>query len=132
MQLYSKKLNNLDELEREKRKLRKEVKRMDKEPMIAKLRGQAVEVEEKDGRSSSPLSFLTGPASVMALKLLGKYMSRKRATPVQMYEPEVHVEYKKKNIAKTVLFEVVGGYLKWKAIELSYKGVKALIKKNAK
>jgi hypothetical protein len=129
MQLYSKKLHTLDELEREKRKLRKEVKRMDKEPFIAKLKGQTVVDEDREEKAGGGLSFLSGPVSVMALKMIGRYMGRKRATPVPLYKAEA-IHSKKKSLAKVVLYEVVGGYLKWKAIELTYKGIKTLIKKN--
>ena len=34
-----------------------------------------------------------------------------------------------KNPLKAIAFEFIGGYLKWKAIELSYKGIRYLLKK---
>ena len=36
---------------------------------------------------------------------------------------------KGRNPLKVVAVEFIGGYLKWKAIELSYKGIRYLIKK---
>ena len=31
---------------------------------------------------------------------------------------------------RTIAIEFIGGYLKWKAIELSYKGIKVIVKKS--
>ena len=36
------------------------------------------------------------------------------------------------NVLKSVAKEVVGNYLKWKALELSYKGISLVVKKRKK
>src|SRR4051812_9630305 len=80
MKLYTKKLHTVEELEREKRKLRRDAKQLDKEPFFSKLRGDSA--KEKSS-SSSPLDFLSNPMASIGLKMFERFMDRKKAAPAR-------------------------------------------------
>jgi len=149
MRLYPKKLRNIEDLEREKLVLAKEVVKLDTEELFSfdglmdglkssgkkksKKNRDSDDDEDGNGGLASLLSLIpiSNPLLSLGMKILQARLSRpsapKRAKKKmqEMYEEEKpHT-----NIIKKVAFEVLVGYLKWKAIELSYKGVKHLMDK---
>jgi hypothetical protein len=130
MEFYSRKLHNVDDLEAEKRKLLKKKRHMDKEPFLS-LSGVAGKEKKGGGEeSSSLLSFL--PVSGPVVSIITKLVSRqfgKRQAPSYKAVFNGAAEKPGRNILRSVAMDMVTGYLKWKAIELSIKGVQKLIDK---
>lgn len=121
MKLYPKPLHSLEELKREKHVLQ----------YVVKHTGQSLsfkDLEENKSRSNTGSALLlSGLASALGSKSLLSaavsaapaainYFSKKRAAPPPKKSP---VEA----LAKEILF----GYLKWKAIYLTYKGIMHLV-----
>lgn len=118
MKLYSRQLNSLEELKREKQTLKAQIakaesegffslsdilpekKAGDKEDMLSQLGGILGSADVKD-----LLGSLAGPA----LGLIGDKIEKQTL----------------KKIAK----EVLGSYVKWKSIELAYTGIRMLLDK---
>ena len=128
MRIYPKKLRSIEDLEREKKLLKKESKNMDIDALLSfdGILGKNKKGKDEEG---SFLDFL--PVSNPLVDLLVKFV-RKKLAKIGRSDTEVLPGEKKqkgKNLLKTVAFEFIGGYLKWKAIELSYKGIRHLIKK---
>ena len=133
MGLYPKKLRNIEDLEREKKALLKESKRMDEDEYLSLegILGSKKKDEDGGGGLGSLLNYLpsSNPIVSMAVKLLQQRLAKKDRRPEPAYAPHGEGQKKGKNVVKKVAFEVIGGYLKWKAIELSYKGINHFIKK---
>lgn len=114
MSLYNKHLKSIDDLRKERAALRKQAKKLKKNPvrlnsLIPKATG-----EQPGGQLlSMALNLISGNGSVLAAAaplLLGLI----RKTPVT-------------RIAKSAATGLVGGYLKWKAITLGLKLAKSII-----
>ena len=130
MRLYPKRLQNIKDLEQEKKRLLKQVRILDEEDILSFKKP-----EEKTGKSEKSGSILDlmqgGNPIVSALlalaqkKLLAKDDSGKKPQKKSIQADPVE----KKNILLPIAKEFIGGYLKWKAIELSYKGIKIIVKK---
>ena len=88
--------------------------------------------KDEEGGSGSLLDFLpvSNPLVDMLVKFAQKKLEKKFSSPSDRFD-EAPSEGKKKGRSplKAAAFEFIGGYLKWKAIELSYKGIRQLIKK---
>lgn len=134
MGIYPKKLNSITEVEREKKELQKSIKRLNENGFFSstatagKKKGKK---EEKDG-TNSLLGLL--PFSNPVVDIVVKMISRKLTKPAPGKEKAYPTEPspiadKIKKTTKMVAVEVITGFLKWKAIELSYKGIQYLIKK---
>lgn len=138
MGFYRKKINGIEALERERKALLKEKDALEGEPFfsfedilggVKKGAGVAAEDgEEDDGGGISLLGSLAGmlpgvagPLMNVVMGLVGSKLGSSGVGAV--------IGKKGKNIALKLAKEVVGGYLKWKAIELGYKGAKHLVKK---
>jgi hypothetical protein len=127
MRLYPKKLRSIADLEREKKLLMKESKRLDKDEFLSVggLLG-------KGGNNASlvdmlPISNpLVAKVAKIALNRLMKKDKAPKATPVAEDRGE-----RQNSLLKKAAIEFIGGYLKWKAVELSYKGIKHLVKKRS-
>ena len=144
MKLYSKKLDGLDALEREKLVISKRLRELDKEELFsieAILEQKKKEFGFGGGQSRSLLEWIpslsTNPLLGRVVKVvrerLAHHPEKKQEQPKQRDKtPKTGVpgEKQTKNVIKSVAVEIIGGYLKWKAIELSYKGVRYLIAKN--
>ena len=132
MRLYPKKLRNLEDLEREKKLLRKEIKAMDADTFLSleSILGKKKKGSEKE-ESGSLFDFL--PVSNSLVDLVVKFVQQKLAKRERnsgaTYTQQAEPKKKSRNPLKSVAIEFIGGYLKWKAIELSYKGIRHLIKK---
>lgn len=125
MKLYDRQLNGLSDIRREKARLKSTYRKLKKGDAPA-------EKSEGEGNSNSLLSMagsLLTPRTVIdtAMALtgpVGKLFGRKKHT--------VHVTAPVHKTAETGMImrgikEFAGGYIKWKLIELSYKGIKKLI-----
>ena len=133
MRLYPKKLRSIEDLEREKKLLLKESKRMDEEDFLSLegILGSKKKGSDSNDGIGSLLDYLpvSNPMVSMLIKLVQKRLSKKDEPPSKTYTAKDEGAKKGKNLVMRVAIEVIGGYLKWKAIELSYKGISQLIKK---
>lgn len=144
MKVYPKELYTLNALEKEKKKLKRQLRELDEEELLSvqglmgKKPKKNQEPEDIDLVSTLlallPISNpLVGPAIKLAQRLIFKKGDKKYSKKgiIQNYvsaEPyHEEIGHKVKRVAKSVAFEFITGYLKWKAIELTYKGAKHLI-----
>jgi hypothetical protein len=134
MTLYPKKLHNINDLERERVRLLKQVKKIeDKEYNLSgNLFGKKKGGEKKEQAISSKLLDML-PISNPIVKVLADIVLQRitkhkkpKDIPVDAYYAQKSGS-KVKSKAKAVAIEFIGGYLKWKAIELTYKGVRRLV-----
>ena len=135
MRIYPKKLRSVEDLEREKKLLLKESERMDEEGFLS-LDG--ILGKKKGGKGEdeggSLLDYLpvSNPVVNLVVKFIQKKLSQKGSKQKDTYSASYEEPKKGRSPLKAFAFEFIGGYLKWKAIELSYKGLRHLIKKNKK
>ena len=130
MKLYPKKIRNIKELEKERKKLLKKSRELDKDEFPSLdgfLGGKA------GGIGSGVLNTVTGfvsssnPLTEIVLKGVMDRFSKKAPPPPPRQEPQPEQKKKGRSLPAKIAYEFVGGYLKWKAIELSYKGIKYLV-----
>lgn len=136
MKLYPKKLKSIEDLKRERKLLLKESQRLDKEEflsvtgVLAAAKGKA---EQDNAASGSIIDLLpvSNPMVSMLLKLVVKRFTagKKQPSPVKQSGVIPAEPSRVKTVAKKAAVELIGGYIKWKAIELGYKGAKYLVKK---
>ena len=141
MRLYPKKLTSIEDIEREKKLLRKQMAQMESEPMFSAdglMEGIKAAMPGKGKGGGGFLSSVLGMlpvANPLVETLVGLVQSRLNnagaAKSIKKKEKEATVEEErpKKHIVKKVVIEIVTGYLKWKALELSYKGVRYIIRR---
>jgi len=133
MGFYHKKLRNIEDLKQEKKMLLEESKRMNQDEFLSLegIMSGSKNGGEAKGGIGSLLDYLpvSNPVVSTIIQLVQKRLSKKDRAPEPAYAPKSEGGKKSKSTIKTVAFEVIGGYLKWKAIELSYKGIAHLIKK---
>ena len=120
MRLYSKKLHSLEELKREKHVLRYAAKHSDDVLNLSDL-GKSTSTDDAAGAgmlgtriSAFGSKSLFNTVLAMApplLALVSKGSGRKKKNPLE-------------SIAKEVIF----GYVKWKAVQMAYRGVMLLVK----
>ncbi len=137
MRLYPKKLDSLKDLEQEKRKLQKQLQKLDEEELFSM--GSILGRNKSEGSESaaggfdlsSLLSFLpiSNPVFSMLIPVIQNRLFNKSGKEKKDKNDPNSTANKAKKIAKTVAIDIVTSYLKWKAIELSYKGTKYLLKK---
>jgi len=135
MRLYPKKLRNIQDLEREQKLLRKQSKKLEKEEFLS-LDGLLNSKKEKSKGQDvigSVIDMLpiSNPLIKLGLKILqgrlsenGNSEAKKKAKAAPPITTALH-----KSKLRAIAFEFIGGYLKWKAIELSYKGIRYYLKK---
>jgi hypothetical protein len=130
MRLYPKKLRNIEDLEREKKLLRKESRDLDIDSLFSVdgILGKKNK-DKDDGGSLFDFLPVSNPVVDLLVKFVQKKLAKKNGDSGASYAPPPEKKKKGKNLLKTVAVEFIGGYLKWKAIELSYKGIRHLIKK---
>jgi hypothetical protein len=143
MRLYPKRLENETELLAEKHRLKMQRKEMDKGSLFSlgdvmgstkkgkSAGGAATAHSEDDGLGGLLGSLLTGGSMFELGMKFGAPLLRKLGGAVGT---AVGGAGKKagKNAFRWVTKEVLGGYLKWKAIELSYDGIKHVIESRKK
>lgn len=148
MKLYNKKLSSLKELEVERRKLKAELRQIEAEGLISTeelldgLKGGAVGIGAMLTHiPPSILSFLPPVASRLFSMVRSRFSrTHKSSDPEAEYaDRHEHKDGLLKGMAKkggeTLLSagkEVLGSYLKWKVLELSYKGLSLVVRKQKK
>ena len=116
----------MDDLERERRALQREIKQMDKEEILS--------VEGLLGKSEGGDVFdkiidmlpVSSPLMKTGIGIV-KDILKKRNAKAKATEKKVPHEKKGPGIVARAAREFIGGYIKWKAVELSFKGLKYLV-----
>ncbi len=151
MKLYKKKINNRAELHAEINRLKAERSRLEEEGLIKSDEiVAAVKTTALGGLTGLLSSKLTGGVAGMILPIAMKFGGSlagmftgsegkgnedergRAAEEVDEEEGESLIDKVKENggaVLRQVAREVLGNYLKWKALELSYKGLSFVIKK---
>jgi len=137
MKLYSKKLSSLADIERERRRLVKEKEQMEADGLI--------DTDELMSGLSEAGGMATAGISPIITSLVTKYvpfaapfadqisgfaenwLAKRREQRAE--SPQNNTGNKVKSALVTAGKDIVFSYLKWKAIELSYKGVNKLLEK---
>lgn len=133
MRIYPKKLRNIEDLEREKERLRYEEKHTSLDDLFSLdgLLGNkaATRKDKKSNNNSSSFGNKLNIARMVmdAMMTFGLPRGLRRAEKQKAAE-----EKPKKNILVSAATEFVSGYLKWKAISLALRGVSHLIKPKTK
>ncbi len=151
MNIYPRELNSLKALEQEKKRLNRQLDELNKEELfsLSALTGKRSGDSEKAGGFdiSSLIGMLpiSNPFIATLLPIIQKRLFKtvedkltfkktkidkvRVAGPVDEEALHHTVMHKVKKAAGSVAKEVILGYLKWKAIELAFKGTRHLIKK---
>ncbi len=149
MSLYPKKLSNIEELRREQAQLRKQLDKLSFEDVFSmdSLLGREKNTEKKESKVVAEAEETGGGKWDFVLELLpmaypllesvvnmakDKFFGLFTAKPKQGKKGDTDgdsIARQGGSIVKTVALEILTGYLKWKAIELTYKGARHLIKK---
>ena len=140
MRIYPKKLRNIEDIEREEALLQKKSRELDKEEFFSfngllskkKAKGKKKEKpedEDEDGeRTWIDLLPISNPLTRMVVKMGWRTLTKRNNPKMENYSGYAHRKYRRIKL-KAIAFEFIGGYLKWKAIELSYKGIRHIIRK---
>lgn len=147
MRMYPKEIRSLKELEQEKKRLQKQLKELDEQELFSmdSLFGGGSKKKDagEDAGGGFDISSLISmiPISSPIIKtilplvqgrIMGMFQKKTPAATEQTASSSSAAPtpgQKVKNAALAVGKEVLLGYLKWKAIELSYKGVRHLVNK---
>jgi len=132
MRLYPKRLRNIDDLEKEKALLIRKSEELEKEDILS-VEGLLGGKKKGEGGSLLDLLPISNPLVGQLLKMIQRrfnsYRSKKDDRPKIANVPVATTEERpRKSKIKAIAIEFIGGYLKWKAIELSFKGIRYLIK----
>ncbi len=137
MRLYPKNLRDIKSLEREKARLLR--KKGDLEESNIILSGALSSMGKKGGKKSggdtsgagNELFTLAEPLIQIAKEIVIGRLTKKN-TPAEAENKKAGPKVKNNSIVKRVAFEFIGGYLKWKVVELGFKTIRRLIKAKAK
>lgn len=138
MALYAKRLQSLDDLEREKARLKSQLAALDSQPMIAEeaLPWNQLKDLASNGMVTKLLAFVPMASSPIAQTVIGlvkrKFFNAQQAsaaapTAKRPAKKDKEDEEEEDNIFLSVALDIAKGYLAWKAIQLSYKGVRYLL-----
>ena len=135
MKLYPKELKSLKDLEKEKKMLKKQARRLDKEDIFSVNgllgKGKAKDKDKDDDDHKNSLLDLIPISNPIVSVLLGvlqrRLMGGKKLSGKQGFTPAHSNPVA--GIAMKIGKEFIGGYIKWKAIELAFKGAKMIVKK---
>ncbi len=139
MKMYSKNIRNLEELGREKRRLIKERKQLEQEDIFS-VEGIMNNITNPKSTTSSnndlagasgmgSLFSLSGPIVGMVVDLVKDKILSKSDTGNNSSLASNPILQKGGTVLKSAAKEMIGGYLKWKAIELTYKGITLIVKR---
>lgn len=150
MKIYPRELHSLKALEQEKRRLQKQLKELDEEEIFSLKSITGKKDDNSKGGGGFDISSLLGmlpisnPFVTTLLPIIQRRLFKtvedkltfkktkidKVRTATAVDEQALHhtVMYKVKKAAGSAAKEVILGYLKWKAIELAYKGTRHLIR----
>lgn len=135
MKLYPRKLHTVDELKKEKQRLLKQRRELDKEDLISfnDLLGSFGKKKKKKGADGE--QGAGGAASIDYIALVTDLLSSGFGVNtlidiglplLSKFSPQI-----RKSLFK-VSKEVLGGYAKWKAVELGYRFVRRMLAKKRK
>jgi hypothetical protein len=137
MGIYPKKLRSVADLEREKKILRARSRKLEDEDFLSlesilgKSKGKEKNSDNEEESSLFDLLPISNPIVKMAVKFIGNRLLKKNDNQQSGLDLSFSTAKKKsKHFARKVAVEFIGGYLKWKAIELTYKGIRHLLNKN--
>lgn len=142
MALYAKRLQSLDDLEREKARLKSQLAALDSQPMIAEeaLPWNQLKDFASNGMVSKLLAFVPIASSPIVQTVIGmakrKFFNAEQAPPSaptakRPAKQEKEEEEEEDNIFLSIALDIAKGYLAWKAIQLSYKGVRYLLSRRS-
>ena len=132
MSLYPKRLRNMDDLERERRALKREIKQLDKEEFLSVeglLNKQSWGGETDIFDTIIDMLPIANPLVKSGVGIV-KDILKKRNAKATKHKAE-STEHKGRGIVARAAREFIGGYIKWKAVELSFKGLRYLVKKRS-
>jgi hypothetical protein len=138
MSFYPKKLKNASDLEREKKRLLKKRRQLAQGELssLSGILGKAGKKDTAKSGESSWIDILSGALPLIRLVVKGLLRRRKEKkdnktkTEVKQNATSSAEEKPDRNKVQAIAIEFIGGYLKWKAIELTYKGVRHYIRKD--
>jgi hypothetical protein len=122
MKLYSKRLNNLEELKREKHVLKYALKQSKSEDWLNLDSILKTNKDEKNTESAAEAGILGSIISGLGSKSLFNTVLA-MAPPLITMMSKSGSKKKKSSFIERAAKDVILGYIKWKAIELGYKGV---------
>ncbi len=126
MKLYNKQLNSIEELRREKQKLKADLQSADKQGLFSLddlLPGNSKSNSKADNNAEGV------DIAGIATNLLSSLGNKNTLLSVGLPLLKVAGNQLEKGVVKKILKEVGLGYIKWKAIELSVKGIKHMVDK---
>src|SRR4051812_35647573 len=132
MKLYPRRLRSIDDLEKERKLLRRELKELDSEELFS-IEGITNGKDWKEvlmgglGRLGEFLP-ISGPVLSILKRFAGRLFHHREKQKQKENNDDARQKDKHDNAFVSLAKEVAGSYLKWKAIELSYKGIKHLLK----
>ncbi|MES2704639.1 MAG: hypothetical protein V4649_18510 [Bacteroidota bacterium] len=130
MKLYSRKFKDMEDLQRERRKLLKKKKLQDKEPVLS-LTGLLPSKSDDDdkGEKGGLLNYL--PLAMPIIKVVSGIIKGKveKKGAVAGIASMVGGRAKNPNLLWVIGKEVAGSYLKWKVLEFAYRGARGIIAK---
>lgn len=137
MGFYPKKLRNCKDLEREKALLLKEKRELEQEQLfsfegiLGSKKGESKESGQEGLGALLGFLPLSNPLVSLLIKTAKGMFSKKENE--EACDKSIHTSRKPgKSFLKSIAVEFIGGYLKWKAIELTYKGIRLIIKSRKK
>ena len=122
MKLYPKPLHSLEELKREKHVLQYVAKHTDQSLNFNNLG----KTSKASGTGSALL--LSGLASALGSKSLFSAAISAAPAAINYFSKRKSAPPPRKTVVESLAKEILFGYLKWKAIQLSFKGIKYLVK----
>lgn len=126
MKLYNKQLNSIEELRREKQKLKADLQSAYTQGLFSLddlLPGNSTSNSKADNNAEGV------DIAGIATSLLSSLGSKNTLLSVGLPLLKVAGNQLEKGVVKKILKEVGLGYIKWKAIELSVKGIKHMVDK---
>lgn len=123
MKLYNKKLRSLADLKHEKQLLMREqqiARKHQKDPFSALLNGNG----KKDNAETDGIDWVSMMTKLLAGNSIPFKIALSLATPLLG-----KIGRKGSSTVKKIAFEVLGGYIKWKAVDMGFRLVKKMLKK---
>ncbi len=133
MAFYPKRLRTIDDLEREQKLLRKKKEEMEQLSFLSAGGGETTASSKKDSEQGGAdklnqlielLPVIMAVAGPVIELVKNKFSGRSDKADERESEDD-----QEPGLLRNIATEVIGGYLKWKAIQLSYKGIRLIIKK---
>ena len=133
MKIYRKSLGSLEELKREKIRLRYERRHTNSADLnpLAELGRHKVSDKAKDGLMGMAMELFSAKSNMQTAMAIGKpllKMLRQRSAKKQAARYAAGMP-KKPSISRRVAVEVATGYLLGKGVQMAYRGVQMFIKR---